>query len=262
MKEIILTPKEQPEVWLEAEVIKPDIFAGKKIKNIEALEIFYGNKRAKLGDFFKVSGEASDEAGDLRIIIAGDVSRTKKIGEEMSAGEILIRGSVDMYVGARMKGGRIIVEGNADAFAGQQLAGGELIIRGNAGNYLGSSYRGDWRGMKGGVIIVEGSAGSEIAEFMLGGRIHIKGSVGAFAGLHMKEGLIVVDGSAAGRVGAQMTGGSIVVNGRIASLLPGFKFEKKEKDIKIDGEEFRGTYSKYAGDHAERGAGGVLYIKE
>jgi formylmethanofuran dehydrogenase subunit C len=262
MKEIILTPKEQPSIWLEAEVIKPDIFAGKELKDIEALEIFYGNKKVMLGDFFEVSGSVSDKAVDIRIIIAGDVSRTKRIGEEMSAGEILIKGSADMYVGARMKGGKIIIEGNADAFAGQQLAGGELIIKGNAGNYLGSSYRGDWRGMKGGVIIVEGNAGSEIAEFMLGGRIRIKGSVGAFAGLHMKKGSIVIDGNAAGRVGAQMTGGSIVVNGKVGSLLPGFKLEKKEKDIKIDGEEFKGTYSKYTGDHAEREASGVLYVKE
>lgn len=262
MKEVILKPKEQPNIWLEAEVIKPDVFAGKGLKEIEALEIFYGSKKARLGDFFEVSGSVSDKAEDVRIIIAGDVSRTKRIGEDMSVGEIIIRGSADMYVGARMKGGRIIVEGNADAFAGQQLAGGELIIKGNAGNYLGSSYRGDWRGMKGGVITVEGNAGGEIAEFMLGGKIHIKGSIGAFAGLHMKKGLIVIDGSAAGRVGAQMTGGSIVVNGKITSLLPGFKFEEKEKDIKIDGEEFMGIYSKYTGDHAERGASGVLYVRE
>lgn len=261
MNEIILTPRQQPEVWIEAEVVKPDVFAGKGLRDIEALEIFCGNKKAKLGDFFEISGETSDKAGDIRIIIAGDVSRTKRVGEEMGAGEILIKGNVGMYVGARMKGGRIIVEEDADAFAAQQLVDGELIIKGNAGNYLGSSYRGDWRGMKGGTIVVEGSAGSEIAEFMLGGKIHIKGNCGAFAGLHMKKGLIVVEGSAA-RVGAQMTGGSIVVNGRVASLLPGFKFEKKEENIKIDGKEFRGTYSKYTGDHAERGARGVLYVRE
>jgi formylmethanofuran dehydrogenase subunit C len=260
MKEITLTPKEQPRAGLEAEVITPDVFAGKEIKDIKALEIFYGNRKGKLGDFFKVSGSKVDNAEDLRIVINGDVSRTKRIGEAMTAGEIIIRGNVDMYVGARMNGGKIIVEGNANSFAAQQMRGGELVVRGNCKDCLGSAYRGDWKGMKGGVITVEGDAGSEIGEFMSGGKIIVKGNAGAFAGVHMKGGLVVVEGNASGRVGAQMIGGNIVVKNTLDSLLPGFKFEAEEKNVKINEEEFKGTFLKYSGDHAEQNAKGVLYL--
>lgn len=261
MKEIILTPKEQPKVPLEAEIIKPEIFAGKTLKEIEALDIFYGNAKAKLGEFFKVSGERVDDPKELRIVIAGDASRTKRIGQEMSAGEIVIKGSVDMYVGKKMKGGRIIVEGNADSFAGQQMSGGELIIKGNASDYVGSSYRGDWRGMTGGKIIVEGNAGNENGEFMLGGVIHIRGSSGILSGLHMKKGLIIIEGETPARAGAQMTGGTLVV-GKVGKMLPSFKLEGEEKDIAIDGVEFKGTYLRYSGDYAEMHPKGLLYVKK
>ena len=261
MKEVTLTPL-KPKVWLEAEVIKPEVFAGKDIKAIRELEVFMGNQQVRLKDFFEVSGSVAGSPKEVKIVIAGDASRTKRIGQGMGAGEILIKGSAGMYVGARMTGGKIIVEGDADSFAGQQILGGELIIKGNASDYLGSSYRGDWRGMKGGVIVVGGNAGGGCAEFMLGGKIHIKGNCGPFAGMHMKKGLIVIEGNVPGRVGAQMTGGSIVVNGRIASLLPGFKFEKEEENIEIEGEKFEGRYLKYSGDHAERQAKGTLYANK
>ena len=57
MSEIILTPKEQPEVPLEASNIKPDVFAGKSIEEIKNIQIMHGNEVDKLGDFFEVSGE-------------------------------------------------------------------------------------------------------------------------------------------------------------------------------------------------------------
>ncbi|MFQ6105722.1 MAG: formylmethanofuran dehydrogenase subunit C, partial [Candidatus Hydrothermarchaeaceae archaeon] len=108
--DIVLKPKKQPREGLDADVINPDIFAGRSIAEIDALEIFNGNRRVKLAEFFDVSGSTSSSSEDIRIIIDGDVSRTKRIGQGMKAGEILIKGSIDMYVGAEMKGGRIIVE--------------------------------------------------------------------------------------------------------------------------------------------------------
>ncbi|MBI4343988.1 MAG: formylmethanofuran dehydrogenase subunit C [Euryarchaeota archaeon] len=261
MKEITLRPKEQPKVRLEAEVINPAVFAGKGLKEIEGLQIQLGNTRVRLADFFEVSGARVDDPKDLRIVIDGDAGHTKRIGEGMATGEILVRGGVDMYVGARMTGGRIIVEGDADSFAGQQMVGGELVIKGNAKDYVGSSYRGDWRGMRGGTITVEGNAGCENGEFMMGGKIHIKGSAGPFTGLHMKKGLIVVGGNAP-RVGAQMQGGSIVVAGKMEKLLPGFWLEGEEENLKIEADSFEGRYLRYSGDHAEGNVKGLLYLKK
>ncbi|MFQ6137383.1 MAG: formylmethanofuran dehydrogenase subunit C, partial [Candidatus Hydrothermarchaeales archaeon] len=130
MKEISLVPKEQPLVGIDAEVISPDVFVGKGIEEIKGLEVLEGNRRSKLGDFFDISGSASDDPADLKITIDGDVSRSKNIGREMTAGEIHVKGDAGMYIGRSMRGGKIIVEGNADSFAGQQMRGGELTIKG------------------------------------------------------------------------------------------------------------------------------------
>ncbi len=259
MKEIILKPREQPDAGLMADTIKPDLFAGKGMGEIRSLEVFCGRQRSGLGDFFRVSGQKADDANDIRIVIDGDVSKTKMIGKGMKAGEIVIKGNAGMYVGADMRGGKVTVEGDAGSFAGQKMGGGELIIKGNAGDYLGASYRGDWRGMKGGTILVEGNAGSEAGVFMVGGRITIKGNCGPFAGVHMKKGLIIIEGSTLHRAGAEMTGGSIVVM-KGTEVLQTFRPEKEETNVKIDGETLGGTYQIYSGDHAERNAKGTLYI--
>lgn len=262
MKEITLTLKKPPVLSLEAEVISPNVFVGKSLKEICELPVLHGTKERKLEDFFMVEGETGENAENIRIVVIGDLSRVKRVGQKMEAGELIIKGNVGMYVGAEMTGGRIVVEGNASDFAGQQMRGGELIIKGNAGNYLGSSYRGDWRGMKGGLIVVEGDAGSENGEFMVGGKIHIKGNCGPFAGLHMKKGIIIIDGSTPGRAGAQMIGGTLIINGEVRNMLPSFKLLGEEDNITVDGESFKGKYLKYSGDHAEPRAKGVLYVKK
>jgi len=260
MTDVILVPKVQHKISLEAEVIKPDEFAGKTIEEIKELPVYFGNTVQKLGDFFEVSGSAEENAENLRIVVEGDVSRVKRIGEGMTTGEILVKGDVDMYLGARMKGGRIVVEGSVDSFAGQQMRGGEIEIKGNAKDYLGGSYRGDWRGMRGGRIIVEGNAGKEVAEFMRGGEIIIKGNCDSFAGVHMKKGLVIIEGSVAERVGAEMVGGSIIVLGEMANLLPSFKIGEVVEGLKIDGREFPGKFRKYIGDFAEGpSVKGVIY---
>jgi len=259
MKTVTLAPKEQPPVGLDADAITPENFAGKGMEEISALELYCGNRCSKLGDFFDVSGEAGESAEETRIVIEGSVPKTKRIGEGMRGGEIVVKGDVDMYVGAGMRGGRILVEGSAGSFAGLRMRGGELVIKGDAGDCLGAAYRGDWRGMRGGTILVHGSAGSEIGTFMKGGKITIKGDAGSFAGVHMKKGLIVIEGSAAGRLGGEMTGGAIVVKGSAGELLPGFAKDGEVKDIEVEGEKFGGTFLKFSGDHAEARAKGVIY---
>jgi formylmethanofuran dehydrogenase subunit C len=261
MKEVILKSKVQPQVGLEAEVISPDVFAGKSAAEIGALPVFEGKVEGKLADFFDITGDAGESAPETKIVIDGNVERTKRIGQEMRGGEIVVKGDVGMHLGSKMRGGKIIVEGDVDAFAAQEMRGGEVIINGDAGNYLGSAYRGNWRGMRGGKITVEGNAGSEIGTFMRGGVIRVKGNSGAFAGVHMAKGLIVIEGKADRHVGGEMTGG-IIVASEVAPLLPGFKLEGTEKDPKLDGESFKGTYKKYSGDHADARAKGVVYVKK
>ncbi len=259
MKEIVLVPREQPDYGLIAECISCDVFAGRSLEEIENLPVYYGNRRGKLADFFDVSGEVAGRAEEQRIIIDGNVTKTRWIGRGMSAGEIVVRGSADMYVGAWMSGGRIVVEGDAGAFSGMQMRGGELHIMGNAGDYLGCSYRGEWRGMSGGRIVVDGNAGAEVGQNLNGGVIFVRGCVGTFAGVRMKKGLLVA-GSAIDRVGAQMVGGTIVVLGKVERLLPSFDFKGEVENPAAGDEKFAGRFRKYTGDHAERNAKGVLYV--
>lgn len=256
MSEIILTPKKQPTVPIEAANIRSDVFAGKTVDEIKELEIMHGNLTAKLGDFFEVEGEPSDLP---KIIIDGDVYNTKRIGQGMTDGEILIKGNTNKYVGLEMKGGLITVEGDADAWVGQDMEGGEIVVLGNAGDYVGSAYRGDWRGMSGGLITVHGDAGNEIAEYMGGGKIVIKGDVNTLPGIHMNSGVVIIEGNVVARTGGEMAGGTIVVKGVIEEFLPGFKYLGVEKNIEVEGEAIPGAFYKFEGDLAIKGAKGTIY---
>lgn len=260
MSEITLTPKEQPQVPLEAQNITPDSFAGKSIDEIKATEIWHGNIKTKIEEFFEVAGEPSENPSEIKIIIDGDVNKTKRIGQSMTAGEIVVKGNTNKYVGAGMIGGKITVEGDAGSWAGQDMKGGELTILGNAGDYIGSAYRGDWRGMSGGLITVHGNVGNEIAEYMLGGKMVIKGNVAIMPGIHMNGGVLIIEGNVVARTGGEMKGGIIVVKGVINEFLPGFEYLGIEKDIDVEGEIFKGAFHKFKGDLATKGSNGLVYV--
>ncbi len=249
METITLTMKNQPDLYLEADNISPDVFAGKKTAEIAALHVYEGNTQHTLGEFFEVSGSAGATAADTRIVVNGDVSRVKYIGMKMTGGEIVVNGSPDMYVGAWMQGGRIHVKGDVDAFAGTGMKGGEIVIDGNAGNYLGAAYRGDWRGMKGGRIHVKGNAGSDVGYFMLGGEIVVDGDVDVHVGTHAEGGRIVVKGNAKSRLGGQMVEGEIYVFGTIDVMMPGFAY-RGDVDKEVEGTT--ATFALYEGDLGER----------
>ena len=259
MSEIILKPKAQPQVPLEAENMTPDAFAGKTIDEIKNIEIWFGNKKVPMSDFFDVEGESSENASEIKIIIDGDVNNTKRIGQGMTTGEIVIKGDTSMYIGVEMQGGKITVEGNAGPWAGRDMKGGELTIMGNAGDYVGSAYRGDWRGMSGGLLTVYGDAGNEIGEYMIGGKLIVKGNVTIMPGVHMNGGTLIIEGNVKARTGGEMKGGTIVVKGIIDEFLPGFEFLGVEKDIDIEGEVIEGNFFKFKGDNATKGAGGLVY---
>lgn len=259
MSEIILKPKAQPQVPLEAENITPDAFAGKSIDEIKNMEIWLGNEKVPISDFFDVEGESAENASDIKIIIDGDVNNTKRIGQGMTAGEIVIKGDTSMYVGTEMNGGKITVEGNAGPWAGRDMKGGELTVMGDAGDYIGSAYRGDWRGMSGGVLTVYGNVGNEIAEYMIGGKLIIKGNAAIMPGVHMNGGTLIIEGNVKARTGGEMKGGTIVVKGIIDEFLPGFEFLGVEKNPEIEGEVMDGNFFKFKGDNATKGASGIVY---
>ncbi len=249
MKTVTLTLNKQPELYLECNDITPDAFAGKTPAEIAAIEIWEGKMKIPLGDFFTVEGSAGATPAETKIVIKGDCTRVKRIGQQMTDGEIVIESDVDMYVGGWMKGGKIHVKGNADSFSGIGMEGGELVIDGNAGHHVGAAPRGEWRGMKGGIIRVGGSVGNDTATFINGGTIVIGGDADIHVSTHGEGGTVIIKGNAKGRVGGQMVKGEIVVFGKIENPLPGFKkIETVERDV----EGVQAQFDHFIGDLGER----------
>ena len=260
MEEVTLTPKGTIDIMVEAEVITPDTFATKSANEIENLIVWQGSHELPLSGFFDVKGKGGSSAEETSIIIEGDVTRVKRIGEGMTGGSITIKGSAGMHTGSGMNGGEIVVKGNADAWAGMEMKGGLLHITGDAGDHAGCAYRGSWHGMTGGKLLIGGSAQSQVGGGMSGGVIEVAGSVQNFCGIRQNSGLIVVKGDAVRTVGAEMSGGTIVVVGNIASFLPGFEYVDTENDLTFDDIVCQGEFMKFTGDYALVGRNkGVLY---
>jgi formylmethanofuran dehydrogenase subunit C len=266
METVTVTIKDQPKLFVEAEHITPDGFAGKSAAEIAALHVYEGTEQFTIGKYFEITGNAGPTAAETKVVLKGDFSRVKYLGMKMSAGEMVIEGNADMYVGAWMAGGKLTVKGNVDAFAATGMKGGELLIEGNAGNYLGSAYRGDWRGMQGGLIRVGGNAGSDIGTFMNGGTIIIGGDVDIHVGTHAEGGTIIVKGNAKSRLGGQMVDGEITVFGTVDVMMPGFKYVE-DIEREVDGQ--KAIFSFYQGDLGERhrtkkgqAIYGSLYVKK
>jgi formylmethanofuran dehydrogenase subunit C len=249
METVTITMKNAPALYLEADIISPDAFAGKKAAQISELPVYEGNSPSTLGKYFDVSGDAGVTAADTKIIVKGDVSRVKYIGFKMSAGEVVIEKSADQYVGAWMKGGKLTAKGDVAAFAGTAMKGGELIIEGNAGNYLGAAYRGDWRGMSGGKILVKGNAGADTGMYMLGGQIVINGDSDVHVMTHAEGGTVIIKGNAKSKLGGQMVDGNIYVFGSIEVMMPGFK-PVDEVELEVEGTKAR--FAHFIGDTGER----------
>lgn len=264
MNEVVLTAKEIPDLGIEAEVISPQVFANKDLKEIGNLGVYVGNREERLKKFFEIEGNSTDDVEDLRIIINGNLEKVKRIGQKMNAGEILIKGNVGMHLGSRMEGGTIRVEGNATSWVGMEMSNGRIEIEGNAGNFLGSAYRGNWKGMKGGEIVVHGNVGNNAGSCLSGGKIEIKGNAEQFLGTRMQSGLIFVHGNITSRVGAEMLNGVIIVNGKVEEMLPSFRKEGIVEKIEIPDLDFEiknKRFLEYTGDLAENGKG-KIYIKE
>jgi formylmethanofuran dehydrogenase subunit C len=249
METVTITMKNPPALYLEADNISPDVFAGKTAVQIGDLSVHEGNTTSTLAKYFEISGNAGASAADTKIVVKGDVKKVKYIGFKMSAGEVSVEGSTDQYAGAWMKGGRMLVKGNVDAFAGIAMKGGELSIEGNAGNYLGAAYRGDWRGMSGGRILVKGNAGSDIGMYMTGGEMIINGNADVHVCTHAEGGKVIIKGNAKTKVGGQMVDGTIVVFGTIDVMMPGFK---PAGDVEMEVDGVKGKFAHYIGDMGER----------
>lgn len=263
MADIILKPKGSIGIMVEAEIIRPDMLAGKPREEIEGLPVWQGPTQLHLGEFFDVDAKGSGTPEETSILIEGDVSRVKRIGQGMKTGKIEIHGSAGMHLGAEMAGGSILVSGDAGSWAGMEMKGGLLHIQGSAGDHIGSAYRGSWRGMTGGQIQIDGNARSQLGGGLAGGLIVVEGNAENFCGIRQNGGAIIIRGSAVRGVGAEMAGGTVAVCGRITNFSPGFVEAGREENPKIGDIQLNGRFIKFSGDFAVgKNPKGSLFVKE
>lgn len=251
MRTITIRPVLEDGVPVEAERMTPDILAGLSPEEIGDLEAWHGNRRHRMVELFEISA-SSDLASpeETNLILDGDFSSVKRIGEKMTAGGVVIRGNVGMHTGNNMRGGEIRILGDAGDWLGREMRGGKILVKGNAGNYVGSGYRGEKCGMRGGEILVEGNAEAFLGEHLCGGTIRVAGDVGDFPGAMNQGGEIFIGGSTH-LPGAEMTKGKIVVKG-LARVLPSYQLLE---NVEMEGKSYR----KLTGDLVENGKG-ELYI--
>jgi len=256
---------------IEAEVIRPDLLAGKTLDQVRQLTVYYGNRARPLGECFEFSGDGTDG----KLILEGDWAGIKRIGEGMKSGHIVVNGPVGMHLGAEMRGGSIEVNGDAGDWVGAEMRGGLIRVRGDVGHLVGGSYRGSRSGMKGGTILVTGNAGNEVGCGMRRGLIAVGESVGDFAGFNLIAGTIVVAGAFGVRCGAGMRRGSIIAVGTPAqypALLASFRYDCVYRPqflaiylkqllswgFPLDPAAIGGKFRRFSGDLVALGQGEVL----
>ena len=61
METVTITMKNLPTLFLEADTITPDAFAGKTAAEIAKLPVFEGNQEFTLGKYFEVAGDSGQD---------------------------------------------------------------------------------------------------------------------------------------------------------------------------------------------------------
>ncbi|MCL2359273.1 MAG: formylmethanofuran dehydrogenase subunit C [Nitrososphaerota archaeon] len=243
---------------IQAPCITPENFADKTIAELKKLPLTEGNRNVTLGDLFKIEQSPTETPN---IILNGDLSKVKRVGQAMKSGEIVINGNIGMHTGEKMAGGKIVVNGNAGGWTGSEMKKGAIEIHGDGGDYIASPYRGNDLGMKGGLITIDGNVGTDVGCHLKGGIIKIKGSAGRFLGYHMTDGVIYVEKDCDVRAGACMTGGKIVIGGAL-EILPSFTIDSVKPKVKVDDStNIVGPFYVFLGDRSERGVGKIFANK-
>ncbi|MCZ6779622.1 MAG: formylmethanofuran dehydrogenase subunit C [Acidobacteria bacterium] len=261
--------KDYTSIPVEADSLRPDKITGLSRDQILALPLYHGNKTVTVGDFFEVQ-----ETGGDTLVIEGDLSKFKKLGQEMEGGRLVVRGNAGMHLGAYLRGGTIEVFGDTADWAGAEMKGGLIHIHGNTGHRAGAVYRGSEVGMHGGVILVDGNAGLEIGSFMRRGLIAVGGNAGDFAGAHMIAGSILVMGEMGVRAGASMRRGTLVTLKPFEPLptfrdsgayrfpfLRLFTDRLHSRGFRVPADVEQSLFRRFVGDMNEIGLGEILILE-
>ena len=256
-------------VPVEVEGVIPSAVRGRSLDEIQRVELFHGNRKIPLAEFFDISGDPAD----ARMEFEGDLAGVHWIGAQMSEGEIHVHGHAGRHVGSEMTGGVIHVHGNASDWVGGEMHGGLIHVHGNAGHLVGSAYRGSAKGMTAGTILVDGSAGNEVGLTMRRGLLAVGGECGDFVGSNLIAGTVLVFGACGNRPAAAMRRGTVgLLGANPPSLLVSFRkscvcqptflrliLRRLESlGFAVPGECYDANYGVYHGDHVAVGRGEIL----
>jgi len=261
--------KEYTSIPVEADSLQPGKIGRLSSDQILALPLYHGNKTATVGDFFELQ-----ETGGETLVIEGDLSKFKKLGQEMESGRLVVRGNAGMHLGAYLHGGTIEIFGDTGDWAGAEMKGGLIHIHGNTGHRAGAVYRGSEVGMRGGAILVDGNAGLEIGSFMRRGLIAVGGNASDFAGAHMIAGSILVMGEMGARAGASMRRGTLATL-RPFDPLPTFRDsgayrfpflrlfmdQLRGRGFRVPAGVEKSLFRRFVGDMNEIGLGEILILE-
>lgn len=201
---------------LELDGVLPERLHDQPMSAIETWPIWRGNRRVALGEWFVISGDASDGV----LVIEGDLKGVHAIGQGMTRGEIHVDGDAGHRLGTEMTGGRIHIEGDVGDGLGVAMSGGTIAVTGCAGDLVGGAQPGAKRGMTGGVITIDGSVGALAGLKMRRGLLAVAGDAGQGLGHGMIAGTIVVRGDCGDQVGVEMRRGSIMLLGPSSPPFP------------------------------------------
>jgi len=217
-KPLVLTLRERPSQRLDLSGVVPGRLAGLSEAEISSIDVSTARGGAVVGDLFGV--RMGEDAS--RVVIEGSCDRLDRIGEAMTAGEIVVEGDAGVRLGRRMTGGRLTVKGSAGPWAASGMTGGAIEISGDAGDRLGGPLAGETAGMRGGTVLVRGQAGERCGDRLRRGTIVVEGGAGAWAGSRMIAGTVVVLGRAGPLPGYLMQRGSILLGDRAEEMSPSF----------------------------------------
>ena len=282
--QVRLTLRTTPTLPVEAEILNPQNVTGKRPPEIESLPLMVGNRTGRVGDHFDVdvtTGEPAapgpgDDDGLATLILAGDLSRFKRLGERMTAGRMVVEGPVGFHAGAYMSGGSLTLLSDAGDYLGAHMRGGRIEVRGSAGHFAGAAYRGYVRGMTGGTILIHGDAGQMTGARMRRGLVAVRGCCGDCPGFGMKAGTVLVCGLPGVRAGAIMSRGTVILLTRPPEMLPTFRYNCTYRPpmwpllfaslaaagFHPEGIGPQAVFERYSGDFNEGGKGEILVCRD
>lgn len=220
MSEVVLRLVREPALRVDMRGVTPAALASQDAPGVARHEVWHGNERLPLGEFFAVERRKTGAGAALRFV--GDLARFDSLGAQLDGGRIDIEGRAGDYLGAGMSAGVIACTGNAGLFAACEMAGGELRVGGDVGDFAAAARPGSMEGMRGGALVVLGKAGERLGDRMRRGLVTIHASAGAFAASRMVAGTIAIGGALGEHPAFGMRRGTLVLASARPELPPTF----------------------------------------